>query len=96
MGLPIETNMNHKNTKESTGSSKTLNVNPVNQGSAVTTGVSQLPEFQISVPEPFHISQPNFYTEVNPINLSTTDVNVSNRSTTNFAHTASIDEDYDT
>lgn len=64
-------------------------LNLTNQSSKITVGGhSQIPEFQISVPEPFQINQLNFYTEVNP--------SVSNQPTSNFARTANIDEDYDT
>lgn len=50
------------------------------------------------MPASFQISQPNFYTEVNPMNLSTNTpgVNANNQPTSNFAHTATLDEDYDT
>ncbi|XP_014602224.1 PREDICTED: dr1-associated corepressor isoform X1 [Polistes canadensis] len=57
----------------------------------------QAPEFQISVPASFQISQPNFYTEVNPMNSSSnSDSSTTNHPTSNFTHTANIDEDYDT
>lgn len=62
------------------------NLNPANQ--RAVGAHSQVPEFQISVPASFQISQPNFYTEVNP--------SASNQPTSNFTHTANIDEDYDT
>ncbi|GAB1863395.1 Nuclear transcription factor Y subunit C-8 [Camponotus japonicus] len=86
LGLPIsnESNVNHKSTKDN-GSTAVSN-NPVNQ--RAVEGHSQVPEFQISIPASFQISQPNFYTEVNP--------SASNQPTSNFAHTANIDEDYDT
>ncbi|KAG7206785.1 hypothetical protein KM043_000697 [Ampulex compressa] len=44
------------------------------------------------------ISQPNFYTEVNPMNLSTNTSGVSpnDQPMSNFTHTANLDEDYDT
>lgn len=52
---------------------------------------------------PFNVSQPNFYTEVNPINLSKNSshnnkpVNlVTTKSTSSYSNTANIDEDYDT
>lgn len=57
----------------------------------------QAPDFQISVPASFQINQPNFYTEVNPINSSSnSDTSPTNHPTSNFTHTANIDEDYDT
>ncbi|OAD55456.1 Dr1-associated corepressor [Eufriesea mexicana] len=91
MGLTNEVNIEHKNLKDNGGTSA------VNEMIKNTT-VPQVPEFQISVPASFQISQPNFYTEVNPMNLSTntSGVNTNNQPTSNFAHTATLDEDYDT
>lgn len=77
--------MNHKSTKDNGSTAVSSNLNLVNQRAV---GHSQVPEFQISIPVSFQISQPNFYTEVNP--------SASNQPTSNFAHTANIDEDYDT
>ncbi|XP_012285295.1 uncharacterized protein LOC105702364 isoform X2 [Orussus abietinus] len=58
----------------------------------------QAPDFQMSVPTSFNVSQPNFYTEVNPANLATgtSCLSASNKPMSNFTHTANIDEDYDT
>lgn len=95
MGLNTEVNLDHKNSKDN-GGAAIHNLSGVNE-TIKDTSVSQVPEFQISVPASFQISQPNFYTEVNPINLSTnTPVNANNQITSNFAHTATLDEDYDT
>ncbi|XP_046752083.1 uncharacterized protein LOC124414936 [Diprion similis] len=54
--------------------------------------------FQSPLPASFNVSQPNFYTEVNPLNLSTNSnsVNTTYKSTSNYSNTANIDEDYDT
>ncbi|XP_035743762.1 uncharacterized protein LOC118451395 isoform X1 [Vespa mandarinia] len=72
------------------------NVNVSSEISKVTA-TPQAPEFQISVPASFQINQPNFYTEVNPINSSNnSDTSSTNHPTSNFTHTANIDEDYDT
>nr|XP_012136770.1 PREDICTED: DNA polymerase epsilon subunit C isoform X2 [Megachile rotundata] len=96
MGLSTEVNLDHKNSKDN-GGAAIHNLSGVNE-TIKDTSVSQVPEFQISVPASFQISQPNFYTEVNPINLSTNTsvVNANNQITSNFAHTATLDEDYDT
>ncbi|KAF7993116.1 hypothetical protein HCN44_005897 [Aphidius gifuensis] len=51
----------------------------------------RVPNFQISMPSSFEDVKPNFYTELN----ETTAVNI-NQPTSNFGHTADIDEDYDT
>lgn len=53
----------------------------------------QVPQFEMSVPASFQMSQPNFYMELNPTNLSE---NSSSRATSNSTYTAGIDEDYDT
>lgn len=97
LGLPIEANANHRNTKDN-GSTESSCLNLANKQGATATTDSQVPQFQISVPASFQISQPNFYMEVDPSNLSenTTSVSANNRPTSNFAHTANIDEDYDT
>ena len=57
-----------------------------------------VPNFQISMPSSFHVSQPNFYTEVNPMNLTTNPngVNAIIQPTSDFNNTENIDEDYDT
>ncbi|XP_072757272.1 uncharacterized protein Nc2alpha isoform X2 [Anoplolepis gracilipes] len=88
LGLPIsiESSANHKSMKDNGSTAISSNLNPINQ--RAVGGHLQVPEFQISVPASFQISQPNFYTEVNP--------SASNQPTSNFAHTANIDEDYDT
>ena len=59
---------------------------------------SNVPEFQMSVPTSFGTSQPNFYTEVNPLNLVTNPSRIdgANQAISNFTQTATIDEDYDT
>lgn len=88
MGLTAEVNLETKSSKDS-GGTEIYNSATVNE--MVKNTAPQVPEFQISVPASFQISQPNFYTEVNPMNLST---NTNNQSTSNFAH--SLDEDYDT
>lgn len=96
MGLATEINTEHKNLKDNGG---TGIYNSASISEAVkNTSISQVPEFQISVPTSFQINQPNFYTEVNPVNSSTNTpaVNTSNQPTSNFAHTANLDEDYDT
>ncbi|XP_015432382.1 PREDICTED: DNA polymerase epsilon subunit C [Dufourea novaeangliae] len=97
MGLTAEVNIEHKNLKDNGGTGMYSYSNVGNQAVTNTSG-SQVPEFQISVPASFQISQPNFYTEVNPMNLSTntSSVSASNQPTSNFAHTANLDEDYDT
>ncbi|KOC59822.1 Dr1-associated corepressor [Habropoda laboriosa] len=96
MGLTTEVNVEHKNSKDNGGTGM-YNSGAVNE-MVKNTSVPQVPEFQISVPASFQISQPNFYTEVNPMNLSTntSSVNTNNQPTSNFAHTATLDEDYDT
>ena len=96
MGLTTEVNVEYKNSKDN-GGTGVYDSGGVNE-MVTNTSVSHVPEFQISVPTSFQISQPNFYTEVNPMNLSTntSGVNASNQPTSNFAHTANIDEDYDT
>ncbi|XP_031366123.1 dr1-associated corepressor isoform X2 [Apis laboriosa] len=96
MGLTTEINIEHKNSKDNEGIG-IYNSGAVNEMVKNTT-ISQVPKFQISVPASFQISQPNFYTEVNPMNLSTntSTVNTNNQPTSNFAHTATLDEDYDT
>lgn len=57
-----------------------------------------VPNFQISMPSSFYGGQPNFYTELNPMNLSThqtnTPVQIKQESST-FGYTAHMDEDYD-
>jgi len=85
LGLPIGIDMsiNHRNTRDNDSAS---NLNFAGRRIA-SEGHSQVMECQTSVPEPFRISQPNFYTEVN---ANTT------QPTSNFTHTANIDEDYDT
>ncbi|KAK9299151.1 hypothetical protein QLX08_007768 [Tetragonisca angustula] len=88
MALSPEVNLETKSSKDN-GGTEICNSNTVNE--MVKNTVPQVPEFQISVPASFQISQPNFYTEVNPMNLST---NTNNQPTSNFAH--SLDEDYDT
>ncbi|XP_076236907.1 negative cofactor 2 alpha isoform X2 [Calliopsis andreniformis] len=96
MGLATEINLEHKNSKDN-GGTGIYNSSGMNE-TVKNTPVSQVPEFQISVPTSFQISQPNFYTEVNPVNLNTNTptVNTNNQPTSNFAHTANLDEDYDT
>lgn len=87
LGLPV--NADNRSAKDNGLITVPNNFNLANQVGKVTVGGhSQIPEFQISVPEPFQINQLNFYTEVNP--------SVSNQPTSNFARTANIDEDYDT
>ncbi|XP_015189548.1 PREDICTED: DNA polymerase epsilon subunit C isoform X2 [Polistes dominula] len=72
------------------------NINPSSDISTVCA-TPQAPEFQISVPASYQISQPNFYTEVNPMNSSSnSDSSTTNHPTSKFTHTANIDEDYDT
>ncbi|XP_017876817.1 dr1-associated corepressor [Ceratina calcarata] len=96
--IPKQQTMNEVNVKEESvkdnGGAGICNSTAVNE----MTTVPQVPKFQISVPPSFQISQPNFYTEVNPMNLSTNTpgVNTNNQPTSNFAHTANLDEDYDT
>lgn len=96
MGLTAEVKVEKKYSNDNGGTGM-HNSGAVNQ-IVTNTSVSQVPEFQISVPTSFQISQPNFYTEVNPMNLSTntSTVSSSNQPTSNFAHTANLDEDYDT
>lgn len=53
----------------------------------------QVPQFEVSMPVSFQISQPNFYMELNPTNISGS---TSSRATSNSTYTAGIDEDYDT
>lgn len=54
------------------------------------------PDFQLSVPTSFQISRPNFYTEVNPMNSSSSpDPSPTHHPKSNFTHTANIDENYD-
>lgn len=95
MGVTAEINIEHKSLKDN---GRTVTYNMSNIGNDITKTVStpQVPEFQISVPTSFHISQPNFYTEVNPTTLSTNASNTNDQPTSNFAHTANLDEDYDT
>ncbi|KYN06226.1 Dr1-associated corepressor [Cyphomyrmex costatus] len=91
LGLPVSTemNVNHKNMRDNGSSVVSNNLNPSNQRAAtIVGGISQIPEFNMSVPMAFQISRPNFYTELNP--------SASDQPTSNFARTANIDEDYDT
>lgn len=62
------------------------------------TDMSIVPEFQITTPASFGVPQPNFYTELKPINLVANPSKLSdtNQAIPNFSHTANIDEDYDT
>ncbi|XP_043281372.1 dr1-associated corepressor isoform X2 [Venturia canescens] len=63
-----------------------------------TSQQHDVPNFQISMPSSFQVKQPNFYTEVEPVNLpsNTHATNIVDQPTSNFDHTADIDEDYDT
>ncbi|XP_074104433.1 negative cofactor 2 alpha [Cotesia typhae] len=54
---------------------------------------NRVPNFQIAIPSSFNDGKPNFYTEVNPLNLSTQQTKEENSSLINVN---SIDEDYDT
>lgn len=93
--ITTDTNIEHKNWKSDARITNS-NVGITNEVPKVGT-VPQVPEFQISVPASFQINQPNFYTEVNPMNLSSNpDTSTTNHPTSNFMHTANIDEDYDT
>ncbi|XP_078043915.1 negative cofactor 2 alpha [Augochlora pura] len=96
MGLTAKVKVEKKYSNDNGGTGM-HNSGTVNQ-MITNSSVSQVPEFQISVPTSFQISQPNFYTEVNPMNLSTntSSVSTNNQPTSNFAHTANLDEDYDT
>ncbi|XP_031835285.2 negative cofactor 2 alpha isoform X1 [Nomia melanderi] len=96
MGLTAEVNVEQKYSNDN-GGTGIYNSGAINQ-MITNTSVSQVPEFQVSMPTSYQISQPNFYTEVNPMNLSTntSGVSASNQPTSNFAHTANLDEDYDT
>lgn len=69
-----------------------------NASQATHVSTSNVPEFQMSVPTSFGTSQPNFYTEVAPLNLATNPSRISgaNQTISNFTDTANIDEDYDT
>lgn len=71
--------------------------NPVNNSikmepsnSELQSSVGCVPNFQISMPSSFQGGQPNFYTELNQTAVTI------NQPTSNFGHTADIDEDYDT
>ncbi|XP_076760709.1 negative cofactor 2 alpha [Xylocopa sonorina] len=96
LGLTTEVNVDNKNLKDD-GGTGIYNPGAVNEMVKSTT-VPHVPKFQISVPASFQISQPNFYTEVNPMNSSTntSSVHTNNQPTSNFTHTANLDEDYDT
>lgn len=63
-----------------------------------TSQLHDAPNFQISMPSSFQVNQPNFYTEVDTTNLhsNANNANIVNQPTSNFNHTADIDEDYDT
>lgn len=91
-----ETTMAPRNTKNNSGVG-ICNIGAIKE-EPQNVALSQVPQFQISVPTSFDISQPNFYTEVNPASLSTNSpgINASNIPTSNFTHTANLDEDYDT
>ncbi|XP_043605247.1 dr1-associated corepressor [Bombus pyrosoma] len=95
IGLTNKVKKENENEENSDG---TGIYNPGTCNEMVKNTVPQVPEFQMSVPPSFQISQPNFYTEVKPMNLSTntSNVNTNNQPTSNFAHTATLDEDYDT
>ncbi|XP_015121742.1 nuclear transcription factor Y subunit C-8 [Diachasma alloeum] len=54
---------------------------------------TRIPNFQISMPSSFQAGQPNFYTELNQNNVNAVTIT---QPTSNFGHTATIDEDYDT
>lgn len=91
LGLPVSTEMNanHRSTRNNESSVISSSLNSANQRAAtIVGGHSQVPEFHTSIPASFEISRPNFYTELNP--------SASDQPTSNFAHTANIDEDYDT
>ncbi|XP_043484781.1 dr1-associated corepressor [Leptopilina heterotoma] len=66
--------------------------------SSQLTNMSSVPEFQMSTPASFGVPQPNFYTELKPMNLvgSPSKLSGTNQAIPNFSHTANIDEDYDT
>ncbi|RLU15727.1 hypothetical protein DMN91_011482 [Ooceraea biroi] len=86
LGLPIgaDASTNHRNAKDNRSAS-----NPNSADRRIASEEhSQVPEFQMSMSDSFRISQPNFYMEVN--------ASASTQPTSNFAHTANIDEDYDT
>lgn len=59
----------------------------------VAASPNRVPNFQIAIPSSFNDGKPNFYTEVNPLNLSTQQTKEENSSLINVN---SIDEDYDT
>lgn len=87
-----------KNNRRNSNDSKETGNSSITGTTETTKSVSPLhaPEFQISVPASFRISQPNFYTEVNPINLTTHFSDLNATSQLEFTHTDNIDEDYDT
>ncbi|XP_043686604.1 dr1-associated corepressor isoform X2 [Vespula pensylvanica] len=91
-----DTNAENKNWRND-GRIANSNISVSSEISKVNQVTPQAPEFQISVPASFQINQPNFYTEVNPMNSSSnSDTSTTNHPISNFTHTASIDEDYDT
>ncbi|KAK0173679.1 hypothetical protein PV328_006838 [Microctonus aethiopoides] len=60
---------------------------------------NRVPNFEISMPSSFYGGQPNFYTELNPLNLSTHQSNTAvsdKQESSNFNYNSHLDEDYDT
>ncbi|XP_066587323.1 uncharacterized protein NC2alpha [Prorops nasuta] len=93
-GIPIDVDrrIDVDTSKEQKGESLGIDVNDIK-----IEPIKQVAEFQITVPPTFNISQPNFYTEVNPMTMSSnSNINTANQVTCNYAQSTNIDEDYDT
>lgn len=69
-----------------------------NSSQLTNMSMSNIPEFPMTTPTSFGATQPNFYTELKPINLVANPSKLigTNQSISNFSHTDDIDEDYDT
>lgn len=94
---PATAGVIRQNSRESRGIGLS---NPAAVASEATKLNAPVSSFHTALSTPFNVSQPNFYTELNPINLSTNStnkpVNATTKSTSNYSNTANIDEDYDT
>ncbi|XP_008544119.1 uncharacterized protein LOC103568881 [Microplitis demolitor] len=92
--IPKELTITRKSTEVNNHSKDCLdaikiNVNTIEEGSS---SPNRVPNFQISMPSSFTDGKPNFYTELNPLNLSTQ----TKEPNSSLINTNSIDEDYDT
>ncbi|XP_012251019.2 uncharacterized protein LOC105683168 isoform X1 [Athalia rosae] len=84
--------------RQNSGEKRGIGFSAMTISSETTQVNAPVSHYQTAFPTPFNVSQPNFYTEVNPINLSTssTNVNATIKPSSNYSNTPNIDEDYDT